>query len=62
MAYIMFMHKHTQNRPILNTYDCLEELVAYLLFWEKYSFLRVDLLEEVSTLTVVHHNIQTAPL
>ena len=31
-------------RFILNIHDCLEELVAYLIFWEKFSFLRFDLL------------------
>lgn len=35
---------------------------AHLLFGKQHSFLGVDLLEEVSTLTVVHHNVQAAAL
>ena len=53
---------HSVSRYILSMHDCLKQLVAYLLFREQYSFLRVDLLEEVPSLTVVHHNIQAAPL
>lgn len=48
----------------LGGFTCfVHDLVGfYLLLGEQQSFLSVDLLEEVSSLTVIHDNIQTAAL